>query len=71
MPIYQKMCILQFFPISRDFSQNFYYFTHKMASFGPIQLDIIANTVSKIMNYQYAKCHDFIKKFTIDVITLM
>ena len=39
-----------------------------MANFGPIQLGIIANIVSWIMNLQYAKFHDFIKKFTIDVI---
>ena len=57
--------IFQFLAI---FLQNFYYFTPKMASFGPIQLGIIANIISWIMNYQYAKFHDFIKNFTIDVI---
>ena len=36
----------KYFPISRDFSQNFDYFTPKIAIFGPIQLGIIANIVS-------------------------
>ena len=34
------------FPISCDFSQNFDYFTPKIAIFGPIQLGIIAYIVS-------------------------
>ena len=38
------------------------------SNFGPIQLDIIANIVSKAVNYNFAKCHAFIKKLTIDVI---
>ena len=35
--------IFQFFAI---FSQNFYYFTPKIASFGPIPLDIISYIIS-------------------------
>ena len=50
------------------FAQNFYYFSPKKSHFGPIQLDIIAYVVSRAMNYNYAKFHAFIKKFTIDVI---
>ena len=33
-------------PFLAIFSHNFYHFTPKMASFGPIQLVIIANIVS-------------------------
>ena len=51
--------IFKFFAI---FSQNFDYFTPKIAIFGPIQYDIIAYIVSSIMNYQYAKFHVFIKE---------
>ena len=51
--------IFQFLSI---FAQNFYYFPPKKPNFGPIQLDIIANIVSKAMNYNYAKFHAFIKK---------
>ena len=43
----------------------FYYFSPKKSNFGPIQLDIIADIVSKVMNYNYVKCHAFIKKLTI------
>ena len=50
------------------FAQNFYYFSPQKSNFGPIQLDIITYIVSKAMNYNYAKCHAFIKKLTIDVI---
>ena len=56
------------FPFFAIFSQNFDYFTPKIEIFEPIQLCIIANIVSWIMNHQYAKFHVFIKKFTIDVI---
>ena len=34
------------FPLFAIFSQNFYYFTPKIAIFEPIQLGIIANIVS-------------------------
>ena len=57
--------IFQFLAI---FSQNFDYFTPKIAIFGLIQLGIIATIVSEIMNHQYVKFYVFIKKFTIDVI---
>ena len=57
--------IFQFLSI---FAQNFYYFPPKKSNFGLIQLDIIAYIVIKAVNYNYAKCHAFIKKFTIDVI---
>ena len=57
------------FPFLAIFSQFcFTILPPKMAIFGPIQLCIIANIVSYIMNYQYAKFHAFIKKITIDVI---
>ena len=69
MPIYQQMWILQIFShFSRFFKIFFTILPPKMASFGTIQLVIIANIFSYIMSYQYAKFHDFIKKFTIDVI---
>ena len=55
------------FPFLAIFSQNFDYFAPKIAIFGPIQLCIIANIVSLIMNHQYAKFYVFVKKFTIDV----
>ena len=57
--------IFQFLSI---FARNFYYFSPKKSNFGPIQLDILAYIVSRAMNYNYAKCHAFIKKLTIDVI---
>ena len=59
------------FPFLAIFSQNFDYFTPKMAIFGPIQLGIIAYTciIIYIINHQYAKFHVFIKKFAIDVIS--
>ena len=57
--------IFQFLSI---FAQNFYYFPPKKSNFGPILIDIIAYVVSKAMNYDYAKIHAFIKKFTIGVI---
>ena len=56
------------FPFLAIFALKFYYFTPKIAIFGPIQLGIIANIVSKIMNYHYAKFHAFNKKLTIKVI---
>ena len=57
--------IFQFLSI---FAHNVYYFPPKKSNFGPIQLHIIADIVSKVMNYNYAKFHAFIKKLTIDVI---
>ena len=57
--------IFQFLSI---FAQNFYNFSPQKSNFRPIQLDIIAYIVSKAINYNYAKCHAFIKKLTIDVI---
>ena len=57
--------ILQFLSI---FAHNFYYFPPKKSNFRPIQLDIIADIVNKVMNYNYAKFHAFVKKLTIDVI---
>ena len=51
-----------FFPFLAIFSQNFDYFTPKIAIFLSIQLGIIAYIVSKIMNYQYTKFNVFIKK---------
>ena len=57
--------IFQFLSI---FAQNLYYFPPKKSNFRPIQVDIIAYTVSKAMNYNYAKFHACIKKLTIDVI---
>ena len=57
--------IFQFLSI---FAQNFYYFPPKNQIFDLFQLDIIAYIVSKAMNYNFAKFHAFIKKFTIDVI---
>ena len=58
--------IFQFLSI---FAQNFYYFSPKKSNFGPIELAIIADIVSKAMNYNFAKFHAFIKKLTIDVIS--
>ena len=57
--------IFQFLSI---FAQKFYYFSPKKSNFGPFQLDIIAYTVCKATNYNFAKFHAFIKKLTIDVI---
>ena len=56
------------FPFLAIFSIEFLLFYPKIANFGSIQLGIIANIVSKIMNYDYAKFHAFIRKLTIDVI---
>ena len=58
--------IFQFLSI---FAQNFYYFPLKVSNYGPIQLDIIADIVSKAMNYNFAKFHAFIKKLMIYVIS--
>ena len=57
------------FQILSLFAHNFYYFPPKKSNFGPIQLDIIADIVSKAMNYNFAKFHAFIKNLTIDVIS--
>ena len=56
------------FPFLAIFSIEFLLFYPKIANFGSIQLGITANIVSKIMNYNYAKFHAFIRKWTIDVI---
>ena len=58
--------IFQFLSI---FAQNFSYFSPKKSNFGPIQLDIKADIVSKATNYNFAKFHAFIKKLTTDVIS--
>ena len=58
--------IFQFLSI---FAHNFYHFPPKKSNFGPIQLDIIADIVSKAMNYNFAKFHAFFKKLTIYVIS--
>ena len=63
-----NMDITNIFQFLSIFAQNFYYFPPKKSNFGPFQLDIIANIVSKAMNYNFAKFYAFIKKFTIDVI---
>ena len=52
------------FPFLWIFAQNFHYFPPKKSNFGPIQIDIIAYIVSKVMNYDYANFHAFIKKLT-------
>ena len=65
IPKYQQTWILQKFS---NFAQSFYYFFPKKSNFGLIQLDIIAYSVSRAMNYNYAKFHAFINKLTIDVI---
>ena len=63
------MWILQIFS---HFSRFLYrFFTtppSPKSNVGPIKLDTIAYVVSKVMNYDYAKCHAFMKKLTIDVI---
>ena len=53
------------FPFFSIFTQNFNfnYFPPKISNCGPIQLDIIAYLVSKVMYYDYAKFHAFIKTF--------
>ena len=56
------------FPFLAIFSIEFLLFYPKIANFGSIQLGVIANIVSYIMNYHYAKFHAFIRKLTIDVI---
>ena len=57
------------FPFLSIFADNFYDFSlEKKSIFGPIQFDIIAYIVNKVMNNDYAKYHDFIKNLTIDVI---
>ena len=56
------------FPFLAILAHNFHYFTPKIANFGSIQLGILANIVSWIINNHYAKFHAFIRKLTIDVI---
>ena len=60
--ILANMDTTNIFPFLTIFSQNFDYFTPKIAHFGPIQLGILANIVN------YAKFHIFIKKLTTDAI---
>ena len=57
------------FPFLSIFAQSFYYFSPKTSNFVPIHLDIKAYIciISKVMNYDYAKFHAFIKKLTIGV----
>ena len=57
--------IFQFLAI---FSIEFLLLYQKIVNFGSIQLGIIANILSWIMNYHYAKFHAFIRKWTNDVI---
>ena len=47
---------------SRFLHRIFTIFSPKKSNFGPIRLDIIADIVSKTMNYNFAKFHAFIKK---------
>ena len=56
------------FPFLVIFNIEFLLFYPKIANFGSIQLGIIANIVSYIINYHYAKFHAFIRKWMIDVI---
>ena len=56
------------FPFLAIFSTEFRVFYPKNSHFSPIQLGIMGNIVSWIMNYQYTKFHVIIKKLTIDVI---
>ena len=58
----------KYFPISPDFSIEFLLFYPKIANLGSIQIGIMANIISVITNYHYAKFHAFIRKWTIDVI---
>ena len=66
--IFYKYGYYKYFPISLDFFTECLLFSPQKSNFGPIQLDIIADIVSKAMNYNFAKFHAFIKKLTIDVI---
>ena len=59
----------KYFPISIDFCTEFLLFSPQKSNFGPIQFDIIADIVSKAIDYNFAKFHAFIKKLTIDVIS--
>ena len=68
MPIYNNDDTTNILHFLAFFQRMFTILPQKMASFGPIKLGIIAHIVSSITNYQYAKFHDFIKNFTIDVI---
>ena len=62
-----NMDTTKYFPISLNFCTEFLLFPPQ-SNFGPIQLDIIADIVSKAKNYNFTKFHAFIKKLTIDVI---
>ena len=68
IPIYLQIWNYKHFPISRNLCAEVLLFNPKIANVRPIQLVIIANIVSWIMNYHYAKFQAFIKKLTIDVI---
>ena len=63
-----NMDTINIFPFLAIFSIEFLLFYPKIAKFGSIQLGIIANIISKIKNYHYAKFHASIRKLTIDVI---
>ena len=63
------MCPLQIFShLSRFLHILFTVLSKKNQNFGPIQIDIIVYIVSKVMSYDYAKFHSFIKKLTIHLI---
>ena len=63
-----KMDTTNIFPFLTIFSIEFVLFYPKIANFGSIQLGIIVNINSYIMNYHNAIFHAFIRKWTIDVI---
>ena len=57
------------FPFLAIFSQiSFYYFTPNNGNFRTYLALHYSYYICYIMNYQYAKFHALIKKFTIDVI---
>ena len=68
--IYTNMDTTNIFPFLAIFSIECLLFYPKIANLWSIQLGIIANIVSQIMDYMYhyAKFHAFIRKWTIDVI---
>ena len=50
------------YPFLAIFSIEFLLFYPKIANFGSVQLGIIANILSYIMDYHNAKVHAFIRK---------